>query len=449
MSPKRLLLLPALALLLYLGIYSWNQRTHILDTAVSNTGLEASGLVLKTWHFAQDTVMGTWNRYLDLVNVREENDDLKKQLMEARLNLILAAEERAELARLRHLLTLSPPEGWQSLGARVLAGRMGSNAALASVIIGRGYLSGAVPGTPVMTPDGIAGRVLRAGPSTATVLLLVDPGSRVAVVSQENRVQGILMGAGPFKPLELRFVSHNTAVRTGEILVTSGLDEAYPKGIPVARVISATPSDLSPFQSVQAVPLAELTNLEELLLVARQGDGTGMSGLPAGMSAPDMLSVPVEPPLSGAMYAPPPAPPAPPAVTPQVAPAPVVPTPAPPRSTRRNEQRQAAYPTQVPPQGANPTNSANSANPANSVQNPPLSQGRVVLPRPQIPGQAVPSQGQIVEPQSPRGGSQGRAVQRQGSPEQALPQGRIVLPRTPSEMSGAQGEQGQIVRGRP
>lgn len=95
------------------------------------------------------------------------------------------------------LLTLTPPEGWQTLGARVLAGRMGANSALASVLIGRGYMTGAIPGTPVMTPQGVAGRVLRAGPSSATVLLLVDPGSRIAVISQESRIQGVLVGGRP------------------------------------------------------------------------------------------------------------------------------------------------------------------------------------------------------------------------------------------------------------
>lgn len=278
MSPKRLLLIPAFALLLYLGMYSWNQRTHTLDEAVANTGLEATGIVLKSVSLVRDLFLDAWNRYTELVAVREENDRLKKQLTEAKISLILAAEERAELIRLRRLLTFSPPEGWQLLGARVLAGRMGSNAALSSVIIGRGYLTGATPGTPAMTPAGVVGRVLRAGPSTATVLLLMDPGSRIAVISQENRVQGILVGSGPFKPLEVRFVSHNTAVAPGELLVTSGLDEAYPKGLPVARVVSATPSDLSPFQAVQAAPLTDLFHLEELLLVTREGDGTGMSG---------------------------------------------------------------------------------------------------------------------------------------------------------------------------
>ena len=282
MSPKHILLVPALALLMYLGMYSWNQRTHILDNFAANTGLEASGVVLKSVRMVQDTVMGAWNRYLDLVDVREENDELKKQVEQLRHKLLMASEERAELVRLRRLLTLTPPEGWQTLGARVLAGRMGANSALASVLIGRGYMTGAIPGTPVMTPQGVAGRVLRAGPSSATVLLLVDPGSRIAVISQESRIQGVLVGGGPDKPLEMRFVSHNDVIRAGEILVTSGLDDAFPKGIPVARVLSATPSDLSPFQSIQAAPLAALSDLEELLLISRV-EGSSVSGSLSGV----------------------------------------------------------------------------------------------------------------------------------------------------------------------
>lgn len=301
MSPKHILLIPALALLMYLGMYSWNQRTHVLDGFAANTGLEASGAVLKSVHLVQDTVMGAWNRYMNLVNVREENDGLKKEVEQLRHKLLMASEARAELIRLRHLLTLTPPPGWQTLGARVLAGRMGANSALASVLVGRGYMTGALPGTPVMTPEGAAGRVLRAGPTTATVLLLFDPGSRIAVISQESRVQGVLVGGGADKPLEMRFVSHNDVIRPGEILVTSGIDDAFPKGIPVAKVISATPSDLSPFQSIQAVPLATLNDVEELLLIARV-DGAAVSGVampetpqPSGATVPRAQPEPGQP----------------------------------------------------------------------------------------------------------------------------------------------------------
>lgn len=293
MSPKRLLLIPALILLLYLGAYSWNQQTHILDDITAHTGLEMVGAVLKSIVAVQDEIKGTWQRYLDLVNVREENEELKQQLTEARYRLVLAAEERAELLRLRSLLAFSPPEGWQSTGARVLASRLGSNGVLASVTIGCGYLTGAVPGTPVMTPDGLTGRVLRAGPSTATVLLLVDPGSRVAVISQTTRVQGILIGAGAENPLEMQYVSHNAELNPGEILVTSGLDAAFPKGLPVARVMSATPSDLSPFQSVQATALANLRNMEEVLLIHRNAEF--LPDTPSPVRQPVQTTVPATP----------------------------------------------------------------------------------------------------------------------------------------------------------
>lgn len=269
MSPKRILFLPAVALLLYLAIYSWNQRTDFLDDTVLSTGLEAAGAVLKTVRFAQDGVVDAWKRYLDLVNVREENVRLKTRLSQIETRLILAAEEKAELERLRQLLQIQAPDGWQGLGSRVLAGRMGSNAALVTVTIDRGYLTGATPGTPAMTHDGVTGRVLRAGPTTSTVLLLTDPGSRIAVVTQQSRVQGVLAGTGAAKPLELRFVSHNAVVNPGELLVTSGMDDAFPKGLPVGRIVSAGPSDLSPFQSVQANPLANIAALEEVLLLAK------------------------------------------------------------------------------------------------------------------------------------------------------------------------------------
>lgn len=77
-------------------------------------------------------------------------------------------------------------------------------------------------------------------------------------------------------------MSHNDVIRAGEILVTSGLDDAFPKGIPVARVLSATPSDLSPFQSIQAAPLAALSDLEELLLISRV-EGSSVSGSLSGV----------------------------------------------------------------------------------------------------------------------------------------------------------------------
>ncbi|WP_051384500.1 rod shape-determining protein MreC [Nitratidesulfovibrio termitidis] len=241
----------------------------MLDRLAEHAGLEFVGAILKPGVWARDQVVSSWNNYLDLVGVREENEALREQVRTLSQQVQVASEARAELARLRALLELEPPEGWRPLGARVVANRLGPQAALESAIISRGYYSGAGPGTPVVTHEGVVGRVYRAGPYTATVLLLTDPGSRIAVLSATNRTAGILVGTGPRGLLEMKYVPQNARIEVGELVLTSGLEGAFPKAVLVARVESVSQSDLSLFQTVYASPLADLEALEEVLLLER------------------------------------------------------------------------------------------------------------------------------------------------------------------------------------
>ena len=280
MNARRFLFISVILLFLFLGLFTWNQRTGLLDALTVNVGLEATGAVLKPVIWLYDQVYGFYARYIDLVGIREENDLLKAEADRMRGELRILAEDQAELRRLRTLLSLQDADVWQPVGARVIAGRLGPNAALESVTISRGYLSGGAPGTPVITNLGVVGRVLvgrvlRASPNTATVLLLTNPGSRIAVLSQQTRTPGILTGRSTRLPMEMRFVTRNYTVHPDEVLITSGRDGAYPKGIPVAKVLSVAPSDFSPFQSILAEPLVDMERLEEVLLLERPAALTG------------------------------------------------------------------------------------------------------------------------------------------------------------------------------
>ena len=235
MLPRRIILLIICTLLLFLGIYTWNQRTGQWDRLCAAVGLEFTGGIMRGLDGLEDTLSGVWNSYVDLRDVRRENDELKARLRVLEQRLAGTREESAELIRLRRLMHLEYPASWPARASRVLAWRMGPNAALSTIMLSSGYMSGAAPGTPVTSWEGVVGRVLKAGPSTSVALLLTDTGSRVAVLTSEGRVQGILSGGGPGVPLELRFVRQNAPVRVGELLVTSGLDSCYPKGIPLAR----------------------------------------------------------------------------------------------------------------------------------------------------------------------------------------------------------------------
>ena len=261
-------MLAGILLILFLGMYTWNQRTRTLDDIAANIGLEFAGAVLAPLRSMQDSVAGFWRRYFDIVNVREENERLKAELrnMESRFQAV--GEDLAELKRLRELIDLPKYASLRQVGARVLAGRMGPNAVLDSITINRGYVTGSRPGTPLVTHNGLVGRVLRASPHTSTVLLLTDQNSRIAVFFQTSRAFGILAGRGPGQNLEVNFVQRDANIKQDEVLLTSGLDKKYPKGIPVARVTSVAPSDYTQFMAVEAEPMVDLRHLEEVALLA-------------------------------------------------------------------------------------------------------------------------------------------------------------------------------------
>lgn len=271
MTLRRLLLLAGILLILFLGMYSWNQRTRVLDDLAAKLGLEITGAVLTPVRSAQDAAENMWDRYFDLVGVREENEALKQKVDELEARLLANGEDLAELKRLRALVQLPVDLTWRPLGARVLSGRMGPNAVLDSITISRGYSTGGRPGTPLVTHLGLVGRVLKASAHSSIVLLLTDPSSRIAVFSQESRAPGILMGMGTGQKLEVNFVQRDAKVKPGEIIITSGLDGKYPKGIPVARVLRVAPSDYTQFMAIKAEPLVDLQHLEEVLLLESTG----------------------------------------------------------------------------------------------------------------------------------------------------------------------------------
>lgn len=271
MVVRRILIICGILLVLFLAMYSWNRRTGMLDDIAVSVGLEATAWTLGPLKAVENAISDFWTRYFDLVDVRGENIRLKKRIDELEATLVAKGEDLAELARLRELVQFPVDARWRTHAARVLAGRMGPNAVIDSVTISRGYANGAKPGMPLVTNMGLAGRILRSSGHASTAMLISDPGSRVAVFGQESRAAGILRGQGLGRQLEVDFVQRDSGMKEGEVLITSGLDDKYPKGLPVARVVSVAPSDYTQFMAVKTEPLVDLNHLEEVLLLEKSG----------------------------------------------------------------------------------------------------------------------------------------------------------------------------------
>ncbi|WP_419785739.1 rod shape-determining protein MreC [Pseudodesulfovibrio sp.] len=287
--PQKIAAVVVAGLFLYLSIYTWNLRTGYLDALSSYTGLDISGFVLRPGLWVSDQVVGFWERYIYLVALKQQNDELREEAAKLRRDHMIMAARARSAERLEKLLGFRAPEQWDFSGARVIAQRMGPAGVLDTITVDRGSASGVQADMPVVTPLGVVGRVLETGGTTSSVLLLTDANSRIAVIGDQNRSPGMLAGQGFGQPLTLRFVNLNAAIDSGELLLSSGLSGLYPKGLPVARVTKVQRSDISLFLTVEAEPLVDMAGLEEVLLLNRTAGAT-IQDQPSDGEAKDRVS---------------------------------------------------------------------------------------------------------------------------------------------------------------
>ena len=271
MSPrfKYLFLFFFLPLFLYFSMYTWNWKTGYLDRLAGMTGLDVAGWVMAPGRWLQNNVDEFWSRYVYLVGVRQENEDLTLRVRELELELSRVSEKAKSADRLTTLLRFSPEANWEKRGGRVIGQRLGPNAILETLLVDLGTAHGVRANDPVISPRGVVGRIAKPGLHFSTVLLLSDSTSRIPVITSDGRVPAIVQGQGAGAFLEVKFIPRNDPVSPGEILISSGQGGVFPKGIPVARVVEVTPADVSLFQKVYAEPLLALRYYEELLVLSR------------------------------------------------------------------------------------------------------------------------------------------------------------------------------------
>ncbi len=259
-----------LAFFLYLAIFTWNWKTGALDSLSSKVGLEIVGKILYPGKWVQKNVYLLWKDYIDLRHVREENKELKKEIIALKLQHMSLEVKVREWKRLIKLLHFSPLPRWNFLGARVLFYRVSPTNVLSSFTIGIGSHEGVLKDSPVVVPDGLIGKVIKVSPNYATVLLITDSNSRVPVIASITRTKGILQGKGSLSTLEVLYIPYTAPLKKGDIFLTSGLGGIFPKGIPVARIKKIQENPASLFKRVIASPVVDLANIEEVFVLKRK-----------------------------------------------------------------------------------------------------------------------------------------------------------------------------------
>ncbi|HEY1801846.1 MAG TPA: rod shape-determining protein MreC [Terriglobales bacterium] len=242
-----------------------------------------------------------WHNYIYLRGVRKENRDLKQEIQQLRLNEVRISEDAQQAHRLQVLLGFKEQYLSKTVAAQVI-GSGGSDRSRV-VFIDKGDDAKLLPEMPVITADGIVGKVVRVFAHSAQVLLVNDENSGAGAILEKSRLQGILKGT-PVGGLILDKVMSDEQIQPGDRVLTSGGDGIFPKGMPVGTVTQVSKGKDS-FLNIRIKPAADLSKLEEVLVITKQEEKEPSVADAGNERASDILSrrlpsVPDQPPAAPA-----------------------------------------------------------------------------------------------------------------------------------------------------
>ena len=210
-----------------------------------------------------DGVRGLWSGYVALRQVQTENAALKQELQHLQ---VLLQQERAEAQRadtLRQLLELHERAEIETTAAEVIAGPASPD--FKTVTIDKGSSEGLQTDMAVISSAGVVGRVILPSRRASKVQLLIDRNAAAGALIERTRVQGVVVGVGD-GTLRLQYVPGTSDVKTGDLVVTSGIDGIYPKGFVIGTIDHAE-RGVGEYHEIGVRPAVDFSRLEEVLIV--------------------------------------------------------------------------------------------------------------------------------------------------------------------------------------
>lgn len=250
--------------LLSVALMAFDRRTDYLETARDwlSTALNPFYSVVQApidwWNWASGSVA---NR----AALQDENERLKRDVRNLRVRLLQYDALSEENRRLRAIRSAAQGITGRTLIAEIM--QVSLDPFRHRVRINQGSQNGVFKGQPVLDAFGIVGQVARVDRYGAEVILISDPEHATPVQINRNGVRSIAEGTGDMRKLSVSSLTVEADIKVDDLLVSSGLDEIFPRGYPVARVTKVERNPAAAFAIVEAKPLAQLDRAREVMLL--------------------------------------------------------------------------------------------------------------------------------------------------------------------------------------
>ncbi len=254
-----------LAALLMLSIGSREQRSDPFAGVV----LEIVRPLQVSVVAAVDAVERTWSSYFSLVGTREENERLRRRVLDLEEQLVQRAEAERADRRLQEMLDFRATLPEPAVPAQII-GRDPLPWS-GTITINKGGSDGIARNAAVVSQHGVVGQIIAISAHSARVLLITDHNSGVDAIVQRSRARGVVKGALDGRCI-MKYVQRSDDVVVGDRVVTSGLDGIFPKGIAVGEVTDVDLDQRGLLKTADIAPSAPLGRIEEVLVVVQRND---------------------------------------------------------------------------------------------------------------------------------------------------------------------------------
>jgi rod shape-determining protein MreC len=251
----------AVPFFVYLVYAKQGRDLNMVDRAI----LQGTGPIERYLTSAIEWGEDRWGDYVALRDVRAQNMKLREELMQLKADTVQLDELRQENERLRTALDFGRQVPPANILAQVVA--LGGTNLFLSLTIGRGERDGIRKNMAVVTPQGVVGKVETVGPTYAQVQLITDVNSNVAVESQRTRARATVKGTGENRICKLQLAERAAQFEEGDMLITSGTDGVFPKGLAVGRVSNIERKGKNYSLTAEVIPAVPLGTIEEVMVV--------------------------------------------------------------------------------------------------------------------------------------------------------------------------------------
>ncbi len=209
-------------------------------------------------------VRETTAEYVNLIDIKKDSAALHRANSELAARLQNLEELKHENDRLRELLSFRQASKMDLVAAQVIGRDLVPDHN--TLTINKGSKDGLKSGQAVITLSGALGYIFKPSARTAHVMLITDRYSVVDGIVQRTRAHGIVEGRGG-DDCALKYVERTEDVKEGDLVVTGGLDNIFPKGFPVATVAGVERKTFSVSLKVELRPIVDPNKVEEIFVV--------------------------------------------------------------------------------------------------------------------------------------------------------------------------------------